>query len=67
MLQLRFPHKNDPNADRKTYDVHASFAIQLGPGMLFILDPLDDVYMTHEAHFEACVKPLGVGAVLESG
>lgn len=51
-LLLRYPHADNKEEDMKDYVIHPRFTTRLGPGTLFILDPLDDVHFTHECHFE---------------
>ena len=51
-LHLRYPHPDSPGENMKKYIIHPAFTMRLGPGTLFILDPLDDVHFTHEACFD---------------
>ena len=51
-FRLRFADKAHPHQNRDKYPVHASFSMRLGPGTMFILDPIDDLFYTHEAMFE---------------
>lgn len=49
---LRFPHKDNLEECRQSYVIHERFCLTLGPGTLFVLDPWDDLYFTHEAYFD---------------
>jgi hypothetical protein len=51
-LRLRYADKADCWQDRKRYVVHPKFTMRLGPGTAFVLDPMDDIFFTHEACFE---------------
>ena len=51
-MLLRYPHNDTYKEDMTKYVIHPSFTMRLGPGTLFILDPVDDVHFTHEAHFD---------------
>ena len=51
-MHLRYPHCESPDEDIKQYVIHPKFTLRLGPGTIFILDPVDDVHFTHEAHFD---------------
>jgi hypothetical protein len=55
-LKLRFPPESNPECNRKEYTIHPKFIIPLGPGTIFILDPWDDLFFTHEAAFEAWLE-----------
>tara|TARA_B110000046_G_scaffold154217_1_gene164055 strand:+ start:21 stop:1361 length:1341 start_codon:yes stop_codon:yes gene_type:complete len=50
--RLRFADKANPGQKRGDYPVHPRFSMRLGPGTMFILDPIDDLFYTHEAQFE---------------
>lgn len=49
---LRYPHGDNLHESRKDYIVHERFRVPLGPGTLFVLDPWDDLFFTHEAYFD---------------
>jgi len=50
-LKIRYPHRDNLDENIKDYVVHPKFIIRVGPGTLFILDPEDDVWFTHECEF----------------
>lgn len=50
-MKLRFPPPDDLECNIKKYVVHPAFTLRLHAGTLFILDPHDDVFFTHEAEF----------------
>lgn len=56
---LRYPHADNIHESRSDYVIHERFRIPLGPGTLFVLDPWDDVYFTHEAYFDVEYDEVG--------
>lgn len=64
-MLLRFPHAANRSESREHYVVHSTFTITLSAGTIFVFDAVDDIYFTHEAHFEcevdcnACVGESG--------
>ena len=54
IMTLRFPHADNLHENRKNYIIHPTFKLRLGPGTLFVFDPVDDLFFTHEAE---CVRP----------
>lgn len=56
---LRYPHGENLHEKRQDYVIHERFRIPLGPGTLFVLDPWDDLFFTHEACFEIDYDEVG--------
>lgn len=56
---LRYPHSDNLHENRQSYVVHERFRVPLGPGTLFILDPWDDLFFTHEAYFDVMFDDVG--------
>ena len=53
-FSLRFADRNDILGNRKEYKVMPTFQFQCGEGTVSVLDPIDDLLMTHGAAFEQC-------------
>lgn len=49
---LSFPPRDDVLAKRKEYIVRPAFQMRCGTGTLSVLDPVDDLILTHGASFE---------------
>lgn len=49
---LKFPKKTKYFGNRNTYVTTSSFQFQCGDGTVSVLDPIDDLLMTHSVHFE---------------
>jgi hypothetical protein len=61
VLHLSFPDPEDPLGNSNTYVLHPTFAVNCGPGTLFVLTAHDDLRFCHQAYFsDAVVKALGV-------
>ena len=50
-FSLRFPSRHDFLQSRDKYELIPSFQFQCGKGTVSILDPLDDLLMTHDVCF----------------
>lgn len=53
---LRFPPIDNPYGSRQEYVAHPTFTVPLRPGTLFLFSPMDDLFFTHEAEFEAVLQ-----------